>query len=414
MHSIIIILNVVFLLFVSGWVWKKQTPEWRKLYWPAWAVKILAGIALGIIYSTYYESSDTFLFYEWSVDKAKLANTDFPAYLSFLFSSTPGYFLGEHRTILLIKITSVFAWLSHYNYWIISMYCSIISFFAAWHLTKTIARLFPSMRVAACIAFLFFPGVVFWSSGLIKESLAMTALFYVTAVFVRLWMRERISIWTIIPIVLAFWLIFNIKYYYLAVFIPTAASALIVRWLTTRIKIARFSVQLLLWMFLLICGLVLITFLHPNFAPQKLLTVIIANNTLFMEVCAPDDVIHFYNPEPTWASMLINSPWALVSGMFRPFVWEANTIFKMVTALQNLVLIVFTVLSLMQLKRLKDSPHRLLIFSVMLYVVVLSVFLALSTPNFGTLTRYNVGYLPFVVLLVMQHPFVNRLVSRIL
>lgn len=227
-------------------------------------------------------------------------------------------------------------------------------------------------------------------------------------------MRERISLWVIVPVVFACWLIFSLKYYYLAAFLPITTSALIVRWLTMHSKISRSSVQILLWIVLLVCGFVLTTFLHPNFAPQKLLAVILANNKLFMEACSPDDVIHFYNLEPTWTSILMNSPWAVVSGMFRPFVWEANTIFKMITALQNLVLIVLTLLSLTRLKILQESSYQLLLVSVIVYVVVLSVFLALAAPNFGTLTRYNVGYLPFLVLLVMQHPFVNRFVSRIL
>lgn len=414
MQIAFVMLNGVFLFLVSAWRWRQEDGSWRKVYWPALATKLLAGIALGIIYSSYYETGDTFIFFDLAAEKAALARTDFPAYLDFITSPDQGYFLGEHRLILFVKLVSIFAWLSYSNYWIISLYCSIISFFAAWHLTKTIVRLFPALRTAACIAFLFFPGVVFWSSGLIKESLAMAALFYLTALFVRLWMGERVRLWVIIPALIAFWLIFNLKYYYLAVFIPVTVSALIMRGVSSRIKIKRFDVQLVIWGILLVSGFGLITFLHPNFTPYKLLAVIVSNNTVFMQVCAPGDVIHFYNLEPTWLSMAVNSPWALLSGLFRPFVWEADTVFKMITALQNLALFALTVISLPMLARLKNSPHRLLVISAILYSVLLSIFLALSTPNFGTLTRYNVGYLPFFVLLVTQHPVVNRLVSKIL
>jgi hypothetical protein len=411
-HGVIVSLHVMFLLFLSAWIWKKQLHAWRRMYWPAWIMKVMAGITLGIIYSTYYQSSDTFIFFDLAVQKTALARTDFSAYLDFLFKPNEGYFLGEHRLVMFVKIVSVIAWVSDDNYWIVSLYCSTISFFAAWHLTKTITRLFPSLRIAACIAFLFFPGVVFWSSGLIKESIAMAALFYLTALFVRLWMNERISLWTIIPVMISFWLIFTLKYYYLAAFIPVTVSALAVRWISASLKIERFAAQLMVWVMLMLCGFALITFLHPNFAPHKLLAVITSNNALFMSVCAPDDVIHFYNLKPTWWSMGMNAPWAFFSGLFRPFLWEANTIFKAVTAIQNTGLLVLAILSLPLLVRVKNSPHRLLVFSMVLYVVLLSVFLALSTPNFGTLTRYNVGYLPFVVLLVMQHSAVTKFVSQ--
>jgi hypothetical protein len=35
------------------------------------------------------------------------------------------------------------------------------------------------------------------------------------------------------------------------------------------------------------------------------------------------------------------------------------------------------------------------------YVVFLCVFLALSTPNFGTLSRYRIGFTPFLWLLLL-------------
>lgn len=414
MYALIGTLNVAFIFLLSFWVWRREDVVWRKVYWPALATKLLAGIALGIIYSSYYDTSDTFIFFDLAVEKAVLARTDFPAYLDFLVKPNEGYFLGEHRLVMFVKVMSIFSWLSYDSYWIVSLYCSVISFFSTWHLTKTIARLFPTFRVAACIAFLFFPSVVFWSSGLIKESLAMAGLFYLTALFVRLWMGDRISVWATVPAILAFWVVFSLKYYYLAAFIPVTASALLVRFIAARTMLKSVVAQIGVWMVLLICGIGLITLIHPNFSPAKLLTVIVSNNEFFMRVCAPDDVIHFYNLNPTWASMVINSPWAFFSGVFRPFVWEANTIFKMITALMNLVLLILTCMSLPALVRIKNSPHRLLIFSAVLYIVLLSIFLALSTPNFGTLTRYNVGYLPFVVLLVMQHQIVNKILPRIL
>ena len=411
---LVLIANVVLLLLIAGWAWKKDDHLLHKLYWPALAVKVSAGIALGIIYSTYYPVSDTFTFFRLAADKADLARTDFSSYLNFIFSTSEGYFLGEHRTIFYTKITSVFALITGNNYWLTAVYYSLLSFFSAWYLTKTITRVFPEYKIAACIAFLFFPSVVFWTSGIVKESLAMTALFFLTAVFLKVWAKEKISIISILFAIVSVWTIFNLKYYYLAVFIPVTVSALLVRWLCAVLKIEAAYKQLMLWICLLVVGFILITFLHPNFSPGKVLIVIAANNKIFMDACTPDDVIHFYNLQPTWSSMLINSPWALISGLFRPFVWEANTIFKFITGLENLVLLILAVTSLRSLKEAVLSRHRLLIFSAILYCSILSIFLALSTPNFGTLARYGVGFLPFLVLLVMNHPRVTKPLSKLL
>lgn len=404
--------NIIFLVLITVWLWRRDTSPLHKFYWLALVAKCISGIALGIIYSSYYDSSDTFTFFKLATDQAELARTDFGAYLKFLFSEREGYFLGEHRTIFYTKITSVLALLTGDHYWIVSVYYSLISFFAAWCLTNTIARIFPEYKIAACIAFLFFPSVVFWSSGVIKESLAMAALFFLTTLFLKLWVRERISILSIMLAILCVITIFNLKYYYLAAFIPITLASLTVRWLSVKFDIKRLAGQVLLWLTILIVGFAAVTFLHPNFSPAKILQVVTYNNKIFMDACTPDDVIHFHKLEPTWSSMLINSPWAFVSGLFRPFVWEANTIFKFITGLENLMLLILAILSIPALKNAVRSPNRLLILASILYCTVLSIFLALSTPNFGTLARYGVGYLPFIVLLVFNHPFISKVFAR--
>jgi hypothetical protein len=400
-HSILLLLFVI-------WLWKRDTGSLHKFYWPALIVKVVAGISLGIIYSTYYNPSDTFTFFQLAVDQANLAREDVGSYLRFLFSSREGYYLGEHRTVFFTKVTSVLVLLTGNNYWITSVYYSLLSFFAAWYVSNTIARLFPDYKIPACIAFLFFPSVVFWSSGIIKESLAMAAMFFLTAVFLKLWVKERISILLILLSVICGVIIFNLKYYYLAAFIPITASSLIAQRLSEKFEIKSLLKQILLWSCILIFGFLIVTFLHPNFSPSRILEVVTHNNNVFMDVCTPDDVIHFYNLKPTWGSMLINAPWAFISGLFRPFVWEANTIFKFITGVENLVLLILTIFSFPYLKIMIRSPHRLLMLAVILYCAVLSIFLALSTPNFGTLARYGAGYLPFVALLVFHQPSITK------
>lgn len=405
--------NIIFLILLTGLVWKGDNTPLHKFYWPALLAKCMAGIALGIIYSTYYETSDTFIFFKQASDQADIARTDPAGYLSFIFTAREGYFLGEHRTVFYTKITSFFALITGNNYWITSVYYSVLSFFAAWYLANTIGRIFPACKIAAGIAFLFFPSVVFWSSGIIKESLAMAALFLLTAVLIKLWVRERVSVLLIVMSLVCAIIVFNLKYYYLAAFIPIAAASLIVRWLSNRHGVESPVRQILMWTGLLLFGFVFITFLHPNFSPAKLLHVIVTNNRVFMQVCTPDDVIHFYKLEPTWFSVLMNSPWAFISGIFRPFVWEANTIFKFITGVENFILLILSVSALRFAGNIVHSPNRLLILATILYCAVLSVFLALSTPNFGTLARYSVGFLPFVVLLVFNQPFISRLFSRL-
>lgn len=405
-------INMLFLALACFWIWKRDAQPLHKLFWPALLAKCLAGIALGIIYFTYYDPSDTFIFFKLACDQANVAREDFGTYVKVLFTQEPGFFLGEYRTVFFSKITSVLALLTGNDYWISSLYYSLLSFFGAWYLCNTIARIFPGVKAAAVLAFLFLPSAVFWSSGIIKESITMAGLYFLSALFLKVWKNEKIPIVSVLLGIVSVIVIFKLKYYYLATFIPITVSVLIVKYLTEKLSVKKPVAVIALWMVLLACGFTAITFLHPNFSPARVLTVITFNNKVFMDACSPEDVVHYYNLEPTWGSMMINAPWALIAGLFRPFLWEANTVFKFITALENLALLALTILSLRYVRNLLRTPEYLLVLAVLGYCCVLSVFLALSTPNFGTLARYGAGYMPFFALLVFNQPFVTRWLSR--
>ncbi len=122
------------------------------------------------------------------------------------------------------------------------------------------------------------------------------------------------------------------------------------------------------------------------------------------------DLIYYDGFQSSVGSVLKNAPWALFSGLFRPFPWEAGTPLKLLISIENIFLMVLSATALVNVTRVLRSPNRLLLFSAALYVVLLCVFLALSTPNFGTLARYRVGFLPFFILLIStDNPLLNRL-----
>jgi hypothetical protein len=115
-------------------------------------------------------------------------------------------------------------------------------------------------------------------------------------------------------------------------------------------------------------------------------------------------------------SVLYQAPKALISGLFRPFLWEAWNVFQVLVAVENLILAALFLTSIPRWKEIFTGGNSLLVLSVLVYVVLLCVFLALSTPNFGTLVRYRVGFLPFFVLLMsINNPFalgLERFIQR--
>jgi hypothetical protein len=414
MQTLIQALSIFLIFFISWRIWKAETTaKMRKFFWPALAAKLSAGILVGVLYAIFYTTSDTFYFFDSAVQLSQQARSDFAGYLNFLFSQSDAYFAGEDRTIFFIKITSIFTLITFDNYWICSLYFSFFSFLAAWKLTKFIWLNIQDLGIAAAAAFLFFPSCVFWASGILKESVAMTALFYLTNVFLQLWLRKKTSLIHIAWVALAIWVIWNLKYYYIGLFVPVIATTLLTRRIIESIQVKGFVRECTVWILLFSVLMVGVSFIHPNFSLQRIADVLIQNHNAIIQVSNSDDVIHFYNLSATWSSIATNTPWAFISGMFRPFIWEANTFLKTVVSIENLILLMASILSIRWWAKIRSSSYRLPILAVLVYCFVLCVFLAISTPNFGTLTRFRIGFLPFLILLLASQPVIIRPLSRL-
>jgi len=415
MNFFFAVINISLLFFIAYRVWKADDSLVKKFFWPALIMKLIAGICLGLVYTYYYVAGDTFAFFEDGVRLADLARQDLPLYIRFLWSGDDSFnvwsslSLLQSRALFMVKIVSMVNLVSHDNYWITSLYFSFSSFMAAWMLVKVIIRLGASLRLPATIGFLFFPSVVFWSSGLIKESLAMASLFFLTSIFLKVWMRERLRFWEWILIPLSLWLLWNLKYYYLAVFLPVVSACLVVNLLfSERLKFKPPVYRIFIWCMVFLIPLIGVSLVRPNFYPERLLHVILSNYEEFHAISDANDLIYYNNLQPTVESILRNAPWALFSGLYRPWPWEAGTVFQVFISIENILLLILSCTALGKVKQMVRSPNGMLLFSIALYVVMLCVFLALSTPNFGTLSRYRVGFLPFFFLLItVENPVVT-------
>jgi hypothetical protein len=409
-------LHLLFLATLSV-IWWKKIQLLRVFYWPALIVKLASGILVGVLYTYYYSVGDTFGFFQDAMSLTKLARTDFLTYLKFLWNGDESFvvwsdlILVQPRSLFFVKFISFFSLITFDNYWLISLYFSFISFAAAWLLVTAIAKLFPENALAAVIAFLFFPSVVFWGSGIIKESAALACLTFLSFIFVRKWKNQDVSIIQWLMAIWALWILWNLKYYYAAVFVPVVVTAYSIHaFVGPRLKLQRARSEIIAWVMMFVVLLFVVSQLHPNFDPQRFLDVVALNYEAFEMISAPDDMIHFHDLKATPASMIINAPLALLSGLFRPFLWEAGNILQLFLAIENAALVILLVTSLPALSTVRRSPDRLLILSLIIYIFLLCVFVTLSTPNFGTLARYRVGYVPFFAFLVMcSNPLVRWL-----
>lgn len=406
MNLVLPILNVFVMALVVYRSFRRQPDFLKRIFLPAMMLKLVAGIALGGLYIYHYGAGDTISFWKDGVQLADGFLRNPGEGLTFLWNESLAPELHQQfsnqgpRSLFFVKISGLLALISSGHYWTMGAWLSLASFAASWLLFSRLCRFFPDMKVAHALAILLFPSVVFWSAGLIKESLGLAALYVISATVLSLALRHKVTILELCLVVVALWVGWNLKYYWLGIFLPVALPvamvAGLVRW---KGSLARYD--LMLWLFLFLACISVATHVHPNFYVSRFLDVICQNNLEFTRLSDPPRLVQYFNLEPEVMSMLVNTPAALIAGLFRPFVWEAFNTLSWLAALENLVILLVVVQALPGLGKAIRSEHRVLLIAGLTYTLVLIAFLSLSTPNFGTLSRYRIGALPFLLLVCL-------------
>jgi hypothetical protein len=102
--------------------------------------------------------------------------------------------------------------------------------------------------------------------------------------------------------------------------------------------------------------------------------------------------------EATPISMLSKAHLAISAALFRPFLWEARNAVMFISAIENTLLLVFSIYILIKVRviyllRLM-MRHHLLLFSLV-FSLFFSFGVGLSTSNFGSMVRYKIPAMPF-------------------
>ena len=389
-----------------------------RVFVPALVYKVAMGWLLGAIFFFYYRGGDTIHYFNDASLLAQLAYHNPTEYFRVLvgWQAPPSalVYLNQPRALFFDKLLSVVAIFSYRNYWIGSVYLSLLSFGGCWKLANALSRRFPQHRAAAAAAFLFYPSVVFWSAGILKESVAVAAITLMVCQTLKLTTHDHTPkslVRIILSLGLAGWMLWELKYYYAVVLIPMLISiALTQQLMKHEATVVRFATILIGWAI----GGTLLSLLHPLLGIDNLANLLLHKHDTMVLLSDSSYIIHFVSLDGSVGKFLVNAPWALFSGLFRPLVGEGSTLLQWIAALENTGLLLLTAGALVHGRWNRASPSESLwVFATLLYIATLAVMLAFVSPNFGSLVRYRVAFLPFLVYLVLAgNPWFQSLFSR--
>jgi hypothetical protein len=236
------------------------------------------------------------------------------------------------------------------------------------------------------------PSVVFWSSGILKESLLLFAMGLFCYFIYKLATTQK---WTyLLYLALPFCLLVLLKFYVFVAFFPA-----IIGWYyseTTRLKWISYPIVFIsLVLFAILLGYVYPTFDFINILIRKQHDFIRMSIEMKVNSAIKMDFL-----DENIFSVLKAIPMGIVNSLTRPWPFEIKNLLFVPAAFENVTLVILIAFAFLKRSTMKNTSFNFItfcfIFTFLLYAII-----GISTPILGALVRYKIPAMPFLVIAIL-------------
>ncbi|MFM7217506.1 MAG: hypothetical protein ACKO1U_05765 [Bacteroidota bacterium] len=390
-------------------------PIWLTL---AFIAKIGAGCFIGWLYYGYYADATTADTIKFFNDGNLLFSTihHHPRHFLMMLTGiggksaelTPYYeqmsawlnkdvLFNDNKTI--IRLNAFFRFFSLGNYYVHVVFINFISFTGLICLYRTFESHLRGKGGSLFLALMFYPSLLIWGSGLLKDGLLLFALGVLLFTFDRVLSGNRKRIYLVCLAGSLFLLLFT-KFYVIAAILPGLTAWLLLKNADRKWTMPGFMLVYLVFL--------LIAFnlyrLNPGWNLSDMIYWKQKNFLMQADLTHAGSKIQI--PElglGAW-SILTNAPGALLRALVRPGLFDdLSNPMVLMAAIENTLLLLF-VAYLLFLRREQPAarPEPITAFSLLTTIVLLTL-IGLITPILGALVRYKVVALPFLAYLVLRY-----------
>lgn len=423
-------------------------------------LKAIAGIIGYYIYLYFYPQSDSYIYIEGgkNIFDQFAGNTN-SSEVSGWNSSFDDVFYNNSRIIIYINFFIQF--LSFNNPFVHILFFCFFSFVGLTALYNAFYKYFPTKKNILVLGIYIVPSVLFWTSGVYKEAVAMLCvglIVYVT----DFGLTKLYSINSVILLVILFLLLFFLKIYILVCLLPLLIINFCVTRLGNKNYILKYSVCfiLLIGVFHLFSkisdktnlyqlvadkqvkaineangGIFLVNeqnFVRLNYNDLGILiaesdsTYKIANGNTYMswkldnmqdttfvvnsndsaiykimyKIVPASSTIELQKMEPTFMGTLKRIPFAIANVFFQPTLFSVKNILQLFSWIENVWLLLLIVFALLFFDKTLFDKKEILLFCI-LFALFQFAMIGLTSPVVGAMVRYKVTALPFLFTICM-------------
>lgn len=379
----------------------------------------VAGCVGFTIFNTYISQGDSYGVYQAEglqiqrliindITNIKLLFTPAGAYDTTLFIDPLNVgTLKAESNFLVVRISAILSFFSFGHYFVTNFLFAMISYAGMWRLFKFFCLEKPHLHKQFAIAILYFPTVVFWSSGAMKDPLCIGGLGFITYAMYNLVYKKQGLLANSLIILLVGYVLIVLKVYILVAYLPFLSLFLVLKNVT--LLKSRFFKYL--FAPLLIAGCIFgFTKLLDNFDEElgnyafSNITETVKTQQYNFQAQAEESGSSFsLGPEfdGSVGGLVAMAPAAIVATLFRPFLWESKKISTVLSSLESLALMFFTIYVLFKaglvifFRSLFKDPLVVFSFS---FSMMFAIFVGATTLNFGSLVRYKIPCMPFYLI----------------
>ena len=428
-----ILMLLYFVLAMSiGFIIRRRyirNPLYKKFFIPGLTIKLLGGIAFGLVHTYYFTyGGDTKSYFHDMSIITEYFYLDPLATLSYLFDNY-SYLNSEiarntifgsgTKEFFLVRFASFINILGLNSYWSTTILFASFSFVGTWQLFLVFANKYPNLYKQVAWAALFLPSFIFWGSGIMKDTLGVGFLGVFLFCVHHVFDRGRLNFWYLLIMGLSVYVIFSVRAYIIFGLLP----AMLI-WLSLGLKdrIKNALLKMIFIPFILIFMMIGIVFTfsylgkyNSQFSVDNVIGTAWAyqhwhyvegENTSEQHGRGSSYTLGEYDPTPLGVLKMFVP--AVNVALYRPYLWEVKNPAMLILSFESLAFFILTLYIL-----LRVGPFVLLRAaskdSFLLMSLVFSVFFAFavgfSTYNFGALSRYKIPALPFYALslIVLNH-----------
>lgn len=400
---------------------------------PGLALKMLGAVMLGIVYFYYYKGGDTINYFNTALTLANVLEAN-PSDFMHLYFGSPTmseFYLMQSQFEFVYWAHDTYAYfvskcfvpiviICFKSYVTTAIVTAAICYLGVWRLFLVFINEFPSLSNQFKWSILYVPSVVFWGSGIMKDSITFSATCIYAHGFYWFFTQKKRKMKYLLALSLGAILLLEIKPYIFFAILPGSFL-----WFSA-LRVARIRNAFLKVMFtptLVFIGIALGLFVLQQFGDS--LGKYSLDKVIGTAANAQQDLKQSYyhgnsfdigQYDATVPGLLSVAHKAIFATLFRPTLLDVRNVVMGITAIENTFILGFFLYLVVRLKVYRFfvmiTAHPLLMFSIV-FSLFFAFSMGVSISNFGALVRLKIPCIPFFLSsLVIMNYMLNEEVKK--